>query len=115
MIDLDTGIGFTTPSVNQTTGTGSCGIELADIDDPVPFQVSLNVTLVPTICFGTDDETTTLSLNGVSITRIPSITVWRGGNGWVDFAACAVQYADWLAGGSSSPYYTCYSYPARIV
>lgn len=115
VIDLDTGLSFSLPSVTNTPGTGNCGIEVADIDDPAAFQLSFNWTLTPSICIGMDDKTSTLRLNGVSVTNTPNVTVWRGGGGWVDLAACAVQYANYLSGGSYTTYYNCYNYPARIV
>lgn len=115
VIDLDTGLSFSLPSVASTPGTGNCGTEVADIDDPAAFQLSFNWTLTPSICIGMDDKTSTLRLNGVSVTNTPNVTVWRGGGGWVDLAMCAIPYANYLSGGSYTAYNTCFAYPTRIV
>lgn len=121
VIGLDSGVYVTPVSVVRTQGVGNCGTEVFDIDDPGRAQLSFNFSTAPAICWGVDDVTTTITLKGPSVDRIPSIAVWRGGGGWVDLAMCADYYALWAADGLSydsysyQAYESCFYYPARIV
>jgi hypothetical protein len=103
------GVSFAPPSVTPGTDPAACVAEVVDIVDPTALRIAYGATGT-TVCLTVNDETTTLTFRGPSVTQVPSVEVWRDGTGgWFDFPFCAAQVAN------SAAYNTCLNTPGRVV
>jgi hypothetical protein len=121
-----TGVGV--PAVSTTPGT-TCAAPIVDIADPVAFEFGYAATPVPTLCFAVNGEALTLSFTGASVPALPDVQVYRGANGVIATADCAVPEVDYEVEQATgiriigypypySPYYfwqQCLNNPRRLV
>ena len=118
-IVLKTGVSITQPQVVQTPGTGRCAQPVIDMTSPVPLALSLGYSTsgTPSLCFGKDGVTTTISVTGASIQSLPAVEVWSGAHSILTrYGICAVEYARYQAGvGDFWDWFDCYAVDHRLV
>jgi hypothetical protein len=111
----DVASGATPPSVDLGDDPGDCTDPVLNLADPVTLR--LNVELATnTVCLTVGSSTLTVrfSQGNISPSTLPVFELWRDGGvnwGWIDAAACPVEYATAVAFGGPT---TCMATNDRV-
>jgi hypothetical protein len=111
----DAASGATPPRVDLDDNPALCPNPVLNLTDPVALRLAVGIA-TNSVCLtvGTSTLTVQFTQGNISPSTLPVFELWRDGGpdwGWIDVAACPVQYAEAVAFGGST---ACMATNARV-
>jgi hypothetical protein len=106
-----------TPAVVTTPGTGECAGSIAHTGGPVNIELGFDPA-TQSVCFGSDGETTTLSLTPAPGSPVPHLSLWLPANSALnEWGWCTTHWLRWKSGfrSTKAAWVACYQQDNQVL